>query len=164
MNIIFLDIDGVLNCELHYKKVYEQPENTDMEYLDKQICKERLGWIYDIVKECDAKIVISSTWRHDGLPRMKEIMQHFGFDPEAVIDITPSFMRDECVRGNEIAAWIKRNPELVGKYYEYQSYVIIDDDNDMLYTQRNNFFQTDTWAGLTPRLCSRITKFFNAFK
>ena len=43
-------------------------------------------------------------------------------------------------RGEEIASWLKRHPEI--KYY-----IIVDDDNDMLYEQQSHFVQTETTKG-----------------
>lgn len=165
MNIIFLDIDGVLNSELFYRDRQKRKDWRTLPHLEKQICKERLSWIYEIVDECNAKIVISSTWRHDGLQAMKDNFAYFGFNPDVIIGCTPHYSHDQSVRGNEIAGWIKQKQEVIGKpYYEYRSYAIIDDDSDMLYDQRNNFFQTDTYVGLTPNICHRIKLFFNSFK
>ena len=175
MRIIFLDIDGVLNCELHYKsqnfnnyrdakkQLRKDVKNERIERLDyykAQMCSERIGWLNELCKDIQAKVVISSTWRMGKtIDELKEIATYCGgtFD---IIDKTPFLMSDDVVRGNEIHKWIKDNESLVGKYYDYKDYVIIDDDSDMLLWQKNNFFQTDSYSGLTPNTCYRIKRFF----
>ena len=42
----------------------------------------------------------------------------------------------------------------------YNNYAIIDDDSDMLLWQKDNFFQTDSYSGLTPTTCYKIKNFF----
>lgn len=159
MNIIFLDIDGVLNCQTFYEQ--RPKDGAILESPIRNICKERVGWLSELCESVGAKVVISSTWRHSGLKYCKEILQEAGatFD---VIGVTPDLRFDGAVRGNEILLWIKENKELVGAYYDYKNYVIIDDDSDMLLWQREHFFQTDNYSGLTPNTCYKIRRFFGA--
>lgn len=154
MKIIFLDIDGVLNCQVFYDKRGES--KTIIEHPDNQICKDRVSWLNELCGDTGAKVVISSSWRHSGLSYCKEVLQRNGatFD---IIDITPDLRSDGCVRGNEIKAWIDKNIE---SPYDYREYVIIDDDSDMLLWQKDNFFKTDTYSGLTPNTCYKIKRFF----
>lgn len=58
MNIIFLDVDGVLNS-LPYFKDCVKDENGRCEISDFHLKK-----LAEIYHTCDAKIVLSSTWRH----------------------------------------------------------------------------------------------------
>lgn len=164
MNIIFLDIDGVLNCELFFKKrqadiiadYEQQPHPANM------LCPERIDWFNDLCKKADCKVVISSTWRMSGLNYCEAALKLMGADFE-IIGMTP--LSKHGVRGVEIQDWIKLNTELLGKeYYDFYTYVIIDDDSDMLKNQAEHFFQTDTYSGLTPNTCYRIERFFKKFK
>ncbi len=158
MNIIFLDIDGVLNCQLFYTETHDKEGLT---YTEANICKTRVSWLNELCNEMDIKVVISSTWRMGRtVEELKEIMSEAGatFD---VIDKTPVFRDSDTVRGNEIQRWIKDNKELLGvNYYDFYTYAIIDDDSDMLLQQRDNFFQTDTYSGLTPNTVYRIKRHF----
>lgn len=156
--IIFLDIDGVLNCELFYKHRTVKSSSI-IEYPDNQICKERVSWLNELCESTGAKVVLSSTWRHSGLNYCREVLQRNGATFE-IIDITPDLRGDCSVRGNEIYKWIQDNEKIVGKYWDYKDYVIIDDDSDMLLWQREHFFQTDSYSGLTPNICYRIRRFF----
>ena len=140
--IIFLDIDGVLNvyCE----------NRDEFGCLFHKHFEDNLKWIID---ETNAKIVISSTWRLSGLEVMREMWQTRQLSGE-ILDITP--IKHNVKRGYEIKEWLTNN--------YYQNYCIIDDDDDMLPEQLNNFVQTannqnhpdsiDIGYGLT-KICSQ---------
>lgn len=157
MNIIFLDIDGVLNCEEFYLE--RQKKRKELSYPLDQICPKRIQWLNDLCEGLDARVVISSTWRSDGLAAMQHLFVQLGAT-FPVLDVTPHLGR-YTVRGNEILAWIEQNEKLLGCYrHEFLTYAIIDDDSDMLLWQRDHFFQTDAYSGLTPNTCYRIKRFF----
>jgi hypothetical protein len=172
MNIIFLDIDGVLNCQLLYeknktkkelRKQVKKEQITRDEYYADQLCTERIEMLNELCKDTDAKVVISSTWRMGKtVSQLQKILNDSGATFE-IIDTTPILRFDGAVRGNEIKFWIDKNIEkLCGiKYFDYHTYAIVDDDSDMLYWQRNNLFLTDNYSGLTPNTCYRIKQFFN---
>jgi hypothetical protein len=159
MNIIFLDIDGVLNCQEFYTKTRSQ----NNPYPLSEICTDRVTWLNELCTEIAAKVVISSSWRHGSeIEGMRAIFKELGATFE-IIDYTPSLGR-YSVRGNEILAWIENNYSLLGKYSsDFHTYAIIDDDSDMLLWQRENFFQTDSYSGLTPNTCYKIKRFFSKF-
>ena len=144
--IIFLDIDGVLN-------VMSQ-EFDDYGQLFNPIFVDNLAYI---IEKTNAKLVISSFWRYRGIKHMRELWKHRNL-PGEIIDITPDFINDDdSVRGNEIKSWLEKNIDIV------ETYCIIDDDEDMLPEQLNNFVKTsgnsdhpdcdDIGYGLT-RICS----------
>jgi histidinol phosphatase-like enzyme len=129
MKIIFLDIDGVLN-------VITQGHDEFGGIFHKHFIDN----LKRIIDETGAKIVISSTWRFSGLEYILN-MWKFRKLPGEVIGITPNFMSKLgtiLCRGKEIDAWIEKF-ELENETLE--SYVILDDDTDMLFNQRNNFIQ-----------------------
>ena len=162
---IFLDIDGVFNCQTFYKERFDKWEKdgypqdeTHLQYKMNQLCKERFGWFNDLVEEIDAKVVISSTWRMDGKEELQFIFDAMGATFE-IFDVTP---RTGYERGTEISKWLKDNikPELYGvHYFDFYRYAIIDDDSDMLLNQGPHFFQTDNYSGLTPNTCYKIKRF-----
>ena len=70
----------------------------------------------------------------------------------SIVGLTPCGSQNGVLRGNEIQDWIDNNDNI-------ESYVILDDDSDMLESQLFNFVQTDTYEGLTERevkLCKLI--------
>lgn len=147
LKIIFLDIDGVLNVTHQGRDEYG---STFHQHL--------VDNLKQIIDETGAKIVISSTWRTSGLVAMQE-MWKFRNLPGEVIDVTPGLYLTKkggiifwnnlleeydinsshsLPRGCEIDYWIGNCSQLFGKL---TSYVILDDDTDMLLEQKNNYVQ-----------------------
>lgn len=156
MKIIFLDIDGVLNSQIFYTEKSQNQRHKERE-LGADIDERCVRYLNDLIEKTGAKVVVSSTWRNAGLQYCKEQLEAKGFRGE-IIDITPVYTENYCVRGNEIYAWIQENSEMlcgspVGA--DFKEYVILDDDSDMLYWQRNNYIQVDAYCGLTPNQCYR---------
>ena len=144
--IIFLDFDGVLNNQLFYttgrakKKIYDiDPDNI-----------KTLSTLFKYDTR-NPKIVVSSSWRSGRTTSdFDEIFSKYDFHPE-IIGLTEHLGKG-TVRGNEIKSWLDEHPELCGDtYYNYNRYVIFDDDSDMLLCQRNNFIHVDAYCGLSPR-------------
>jgi hypothetical protein len=161
MKVIFLDIDGVLNvlCEgrdefgcIFHKHFEDNLKN--------------------IIKQTQAKIVISSTWRADGLQKMQDMWVKRGLAGE-VIDITPMEVEGELFeryyepgadRGYEIQQYIEDHPKIT-------KYCIIDDDSDMLNHQLKYFVRTfanrdhsdyvDIGYGLTKECSEQAIKILN---
>lgn len=159
--IIFLDIDGVLNVIGQGHDEYGQIFHKHLE--------DNLRWI---IEETGAKIVISSTWRMSGLKVMQEMWKKRNL-PGEVIGITPDLAEaktyfsleyyDAVERGHEIQKYIDDN--------NIKYYCIIDDDNDMLESQRNNFVRTannidhsdcvDIGYGLTRKCAEQVIEILN---
>lgn len=168
--IIFLDIDGVFNCQLWYKENFKEAkkrlkkavksrEIERLEYYKSQICPERIEWFNELCKETNSKVVISSTWRMGKtIQELQEILTHCG----ATFEIIGKTDHTGYERGTEIAKWLRDNikPETYGcHYFDFYKYAIIDDDSDMLLNQKEHFFQTDNYSGLTPTTCYKIKRF-----
>lgn len=114
IKVIFLDIDGVMNsC---FSKVSDKHESLEF---DKN-CVDNLK---RIIHKTDSKIVLSSTWRlGETLESIKKrVFSVYGLDTH-LIDMTP-FLGYDVTRGSEISRWLNSN--------KCESFVIIDDDNDM---------------------------------
>lgn len=174
-NIIFLDIDGVLNCELFYnskqfadykeakrqlRKDVKAGKIEKLDYYSSQICRERIKWLNDLCKETDSKIVVSSTWRSGKtIEELQEIFNYCG----ATFEVLDKTGHCECrIRGVEIHKWLEDNcTKHFGVHsHDFYCFAIVDDDSDMLLWQQNHFFQTDTYSGLTPNTCYKIKRFF----
>ena len=120
-NIIFLDVDGVLNSISNLIKVYEKThrQHSGYNYPFDEKCLENLRLL---VEETNSKIVITSTWRRNekGIKKLLEILSNYHLDKE-VIGYTPILNKS---RGEEIKKYLSSldyNP----------NFIIIDDDNDM---------------------------------
>lgn len=151
IKVCFLDLDGVINS---------QDENHEVKWL-----KRGYGFYQDnlianlnvLLERCpELKLVISSTWRLGStVEELTDILTEMGVKNFEIIGKTPNFAypsdQVHTVRGNEIAWYIEQNQEQLGyeSCYKYKSYIILDDDSDMLYPQRNNFVHIDNEVGLT---------------
>lgn len=174
MNVIFLDIDGVLNHELWYKSQFHQKQmlkkakelyngdvkNSSKDWEISQFDPDRISLLNSLTDDTDAKIVISSTWRKGKTLEDMQILlnEELGVKAE-IIGMTPYLrfldyddedFNDSVPRGCEIKAWIDKN---IGDKHSDScefKYVIFDDDSDMLYQQKNNYIRVDRYCGLTP--------------
>ena len=150
--IIFLDIDGVLNCQVFFEKRVKSTPIDKADFYKSQLCTERIEWLNSLCSKNDAVVVISSTWRKNKtVEQLQEILNNSGATFKI---IGKTGQNDTRIRGVEIAQYLWSLPT---KY----EYVIIDDDSDMLLQQQHNFFQTDCYAGLTPNICHQINLFFD---
>lgn len=168
MKLIFLDIDGVL--ALIHKERDEYGVLFHPEFVEN---------LKLIIESTGAKIVISSSWRSSGLEIMQEMWVKRGL-PGEVIAITPR--SKHRFRGLEIEEFLSNNmqfqrinysKELQKNYIETskcKNYVILDDDSDMTYNQREhfvkcscNFTHSDSLGGygLTKQCAEQAIKILN---
>lgn len=163
MKIVFLDIDGVLNCEVFYKKRAEQIGwQKLLDYPKSEFCPERVSLLNELLEKSGAKIVVSSTWR---LGRSIEELQSM-FESIGIVGgiIGKTDHISNACRGTEIEQWIRNHPAIIQQeYHIYNKYIILDDDSDMLYNQRNNFFHCDSYSGLTPNIVYKAINYFKGF-
>lgn len=165
MKIIFLDIDGVLNHEAFYVKRHAEQQTiiyVPKDYPLSEFCPDAIENLNSLIEQTGAKVVISSTWRHGKtVEQLQEILKKVGFKGE-VIGKTPDMRNRSVFRGNEIHRWLSDNEKLIGKSpSEYRNYVILDDDSDMLFWQRNNFIKVDYSVGLTKGVVFQAAKILN---
>ncbi len=150
MKIIFLDIDGVLNySKLSADDVIRTPSGT--------LSKRAISLLNKLTDDSGAKIVISSTWRLDPSNSAKQSLILAGVTGD-IISTTPNGC-SMCIRGNEIRQWLVGNRAIINCYAsDFKDYVILDDDSDMLYWQRNNFVLVDSSVGLTQNIIYRANR------
>lgn len=167
MDVIFLDIDGVLNVS------YPEHDKFGRVFHPKFVKN-----LKSIINATSAKIVISSSWRASGFEVMKDMWKERHL-PGEVIDITPYYCKslmnyfdvqnyDDLVRGHEIQWWLDSQSPSISKY------VILDDDEDMLDNQKKNFIQTsgntdhtdyeDIGYGLTVECAEAAIKILNSLE
>ena len=135
MKVIFLDIDGVLNHQKHYEWLMTTNEPTLMQrvYPYSEFNPKSCQLLNEIIKETDAQIVVSSSWRLDGEARLNALFKHF--DLPRIYSITPCL---NTARGIEIDAWLAAHPEV-------DKYIILDDDEDMNSEQLPFFIKTNPY-------------------
>lgn len=159
MKVIFLDIDGVLNSDdwYTYRHIACTSKEINDDYPLKEIDPKALMYLKTLVKETKAKIVISSSWKHSmNVEKFTELFKKLGFEEE-IIDVTPDFGYHVYPRGCEILAWIKN----FCKTTDIENYVILDDDIDMLYCQKDNFIPINSEHGLILENVQEAIKILN---
>jgi hypothetical protein len=135
MKAIFLDIDGVLNCE-HTENPRHLP------YVVDALLLARLQSVLDAT---GAAIVLSSTWRYD--PAGLFSARRYGIP---FIDVTPDLPRKP--RRDEVTEWLGKHPEVT-------RFAILDDEDDEL--DELPLFQPSRRTGLTTPLANHLIAYLN---
>ena len=91
--------------------------------------------LHGLINKTGAEIILSSTWRIS--PRHIEILEKY--TGLKIKDKTP---RLNTIRGEEIKQYLNEHKEIT-------SYVILDDDSDMLEEQKCHFVKVNAKIGLT---------------
>ena len=150
--VIFLDIDGVINTKEWHSKMTKDTPKDEYGYA---FNPEAVVNLAHIIKETDAVIVISSSWKFYGVPKLRQMWKIRNL-PGTILDITPNTVSDEMLlnanldemelgvcRGNEIKEWLSKHKG------EVSNYVIIDDFDDLLPEQEDHAVLTDSLIGIT---------------
>jgi len=144
MNILFLDVDGVLNND----NCWLRKDVNDIVFIkgfrNEAFSKTALESLQQILEKFNCKIVVSSSWRHydSDLKTLGKALESIGHE---IFDITPDFRvysNNERCRGHEIEDWICRHPEV-------ENFVILDDDRDIGPVMKH-LLKTKTSLGLQP--------------
>lgn len=135
MKVIFLDIDGVLNCKL-------TPNPRNFPYV---IDRRLLARLQALVKRTRAKVVLSSSWRLDPIGRLAA--KHYGVP---VYDVCPD--RPKSARCTEIHKWLRAHPRV-------SRYVVIDDEDDGL--DDLPLFQPSARTGITREIVRGVENYLN---
>lgn len=135
MKIIFLDIDGVLNCD-------KTPNPRKFPYV---VDKKLLLRLNGILQRTRAKVVLSSSWRCDPVGLLAAKLWGVPF-----IDVCPD--KPKSPRGKEMLKWLAAHPKVT-------RYAIIDDEDDEL--DNLPLFQPSSKTGITPRIAKGVEKYLN---
>ena len=150
--ILFLDLDGVL------------ASNDYLLSLKGFIDKKKVA-LLNMLKPYDVEVVISSSWGYND--DTVKALKACGLELP-IIGGTEHFYSDWMCRGNEIAKWLVdtfdeynvytgKASSYSGKDYEY---VILDDDEDMLMCQKDNFVYVDSDTALTEEDINKAIDIF----
>lgn len=171
MNVIFLDVDGVLNSELWARFVYNRRNNHSKKH-NNLLDPQRINKLAKYCKTHDIGLIISSSWRWSTyFETFKSFMNHDELHPiiPYIVGVTPYC--ESRIRGKEIEACVDCLHNHFDEYsylFKYRftidKYVIVDDDNDMLESQLDKFVQTSFWTGLTNKNYTKINKIFGIGK
>jgi len=134
MKILFLDIDGVLNCP-------KTPNPRDLPYI---VDKGLLRRLLRVTNACKVKIVLTSSWRVD--PIGLYAARYWGIP---YFDICPDL--PERSRREEIRLWLARHPKVT-------RFAILDNEDDGL--DGLPLFQPPAQTGLTADIAKALKLFF----
>lgn len=134
MKVLFLDVDGVLNCRT--------TEERFMGFLG--IDPELVKLVDKIVDKTGCKVVLSSSWRL-WEPHKQHVADHIEF-----IDVTLD-NKGLTDRGCEIQKWLEENP--------VDNYAILDDNGD--FHKDQHLFRTVILTGLTGEVANRVIEHLN---
>ena len=166
--IVFLDIDGVLNSEKWAVDFFKQKKHNDYtKYgFDHGIDPKAVELIDKINDAVDGgiELIISSSWRWTMDDTMKRLRTQ-GLKCPIAGPLTSPPGKDEhedfICRGMVIYQWLSKQGLSMFNEDDYR-YVIIDDDEDMLYSQRHNFIHTSYRDGLTEAGAQRAISILNS--
>lgn len=135
INVIFLDIDGVLNGYNFWNllgwNIISKFNSSKLKGWYRELTEpfgvheRKVKRLAKIVHKTDAKVVISSSWRSglqsnnlsDSEKRLLELFKKYNIEIYDYTPILPSGKRE-----NEIMAWLFRNPQV-------NNFIILDDEN-----------------------------------
>jgi Swiss Army Knife RNA repair-like protein len=133
MKLLFLDIDGVLNCKM------TQERWNGLIGIDRRLVSTFLEWL----SGKDVGIVLSSTWRL------------YDYTKEHLADAGLSWMGEtpklRAIRGYEIAQFLNERPGV-------EAYAILDDHDDMLPEQLPFLVQTSPVHWLRRRNFAKLNR------
>jgi hypothetical protein len=135
MKIIFLDIDGVLNCK-------ETPNPRKFPFMVDRTLLQRL---HRLLEMTDAKVVLTSNWRYD--PAGLFSARHYGVP---FIDTTPDLPGE--ARCTAILEWLRCHPDV-------ERFIVIDDEDDEL--DELPLFQPLRSSGLTDDIVEGAADYLN---
>lgn len=131
-------------------------------------------YLYNLLKyikmiQYNLKLVITSSWRHFDLKSTLEYFNEIenkklwplipyiiGVTPRAWIENEKGYF-DTLDRGYEIEKYLNENKEI-------NEYVILDDDIDMLESQKEHFIHIDGKHGLNESYVDKIKEILNFIK
>lgn len=124
MNIIFLDIDGVLNTWRFqdYQVKHHECDSWNAQFNFDPICMKNLK---ELIDKTNAYIVISSSWRDtdNGIKDICNNLKLYEIINDRYFSSTP-LLKDKT-RGEEIKEWLYMFSDMD------INYVILDDENDI---------------------------------
>jgi len=132
MRVIFLDIDGVICCNMHG-----------------ELEASKLAHLRTIVDATSAKVVLSSDWRR--IPHLKQrCLRTLSENRVEVIGMTPELAILSRVRPKEISMWLHDNQEAVTEWCCIDDRDLLAEEGGAALTGR--MVRTEFLSGLTAQL------------
>lgn len=133
---LFLDFDGVLNTGNYQKRMKEEAIDAYDEY-GPMFDPQAVSYLEQIIERTGCKIVISSTWRNEGIVRMQQMWKDRGM-PGTIYSMTPILLSttfQDALNGELLSAPVKKTKALeidmwLQKHASKEArYVILDDES-----------------------------------
>ena len=154
MQVIFLDVDGVLNSESWYRRRAGLSDDDAVPVplvlpvrtrsRDDEIDPDAVQRLNRLTDLTGAALVLSSTWRMAGTDWLTLFLHRHGVRGN-IVGATPVLPGP---RGDEIEAWLSGHPEVTG-------FVILDDGADMDRLLLERLVRISFRTGLTDGDCER---------
>ena len=150
-NIIFLDIDGVLNTWRFqdYQVKHHECDDWDAQFNFDPICMKNLK---ELVEKTNSKIVVSSSWKKSD-NGMKDIELNLRLYGLAKVLLGHTIRHPKDLRCFEISEWWYRNKD------KYNQFIILDDEKHMrclsgrlIVCDENNGFTKETLSEALNKL------------
>ena len=135
MKIVFLDIDGVLNCK-------RTPNPRKFPFIVDPVLLGRLNRLLELT---GAKVVLTSNWRYD--PAGMFSARHYGVP---FVDTTPDLPNEP--RCNPTLDWLRRHPDV-------ERFIVVDDEDDEL--DDLPLFQPSRRTGITDDMVEGAAAYLN---
>lgn len=151
INVLFLDIDEVLNCnnnkytDAEHKYIYINGVKHHDMYNPRLI-----GHLNDLIERYDFKIVLISTWRKlFDIYTMREVFNQIGIKGDLIDYTTKEYLDTDYKdrrdwegdvalprdRALQVSKWLKEDK------YNVKNYLILDDSCDVIYGHENNYYR-----------------------
>lgn len=135
MKILFLDIDGVVNCQTTKERV------NGVIGIELRL----VALVKQIIENTGCKVVLSSSWRCYK-PDLEHVKRYFLLED---ITIDNKGLTD---RGCEVKDWVEKHPEI-------ERYAILDDNSD--FHKEQPLFLTSWQTGITEAIAAQVTAHLN---
>ena len=156
MEILFLDVDGVLNssrfAHARHKKwvAAGRPQPHKMIIPMDPDAIELLSTLFD--ERPELSTVVSSTWRHyHTLEELREMLPRMRVISKTPACTDPDLHNEMDRRDTHILLWLKRNPEIT-------NWAVVDDDmwDQGKIIEMGRFVKTSWEGGITPKHLKKI--------
>ena len=172
IDILFLDIDSVLNCSKFAQTVYERRIN-DKIFIEPNVplMKKNVAQLQRILLALpNLKIIWCTDWRlyldemYDCWKNPRIWLENQYWMKDRIIGNTPK--RFTNTHPQEIHLWFKQNifdekhkdkNQIKDKYYDVSSYAILDDwDDSLMHKFGSHLFLTNSKDGLTLEIADKL--------
>lgn len=183
--LMFLDVDSVLNTNKFLSRIRHQYLLTNTKSYNLPVHDESIvdNYLYNSIDynnlkpfmDClnkipNVKIVLSTSWR--GRHSIEDWQKQFDnvkgwkweivgktisdgyFKDDTLLEVVGGYMKElDYCRGYQIKNWIEQS-----KYFGNCNYCIVDDYDDILLEQKDNFVQINYETGFTENDIGRVLK------